>query len=449
MQNPEKEPDARLKDIALKIYKAGINAVTPENCMNRYIQVSSNQLVIGEQSYDLNRTGRIILLGMGKASADMAKHMETLIGDRISDGLIITKYGHGVPLEKCRIMEADHPVPDENGVRAAKELMKLAGTAKPEDLIICLISGGGSSLCPAPAEGITLSDKQEISRLLLSCGATIHEINGVRKHLSKIKGGQLCRLTNNARMVSIIISDVIGDDLDTIASGITAPDRSTFRDAIDILSSYTLLEKIPPNILSYLTGGVQGENPETVKPDDPIFENVHNQIVGSICDALAASKKTALSKGFNPVILTSKLSGEACQVAKVLSSIAMEVQKSNQPVSTPACLLSGGETTVTLNGNGTGGRNMELALAAGIEIAGCTGIAMLSAGTDGSDGPTDAAGAFVDGSTVSRAEISGLSPGAYLLKNDSYTFFDKAGGLIKTGPTKTNVMDLQIILVIN
>ena len=318
---------------------------------------------------------------------------------------------------------------------------------QPDDLIICLISGGGSALCPAPAADITLADKQLVTRLLLASGATINEINTIRKHLSRIKGGGLCRAANGASIVSLILSDVIGDNPAVIASGITAPDPSTFGDCLAILTHYDLHHKVPEVVYKHLSSGANGLVQETPKPGDPLFSRVRNHIIGSNAIALAAAATKAQELGFQPLVLTSQLQGEARETAKVLCSIALESHRFGQPVRPPACLLAGGETTVTLHGHGLGGRNMEFALAGAKELAGTSGILLLSAGTDGTDGPTDAAGAFADGCTADRAGSLGLSLAEHLIANNSYNFFRPLGDLFITGPTCTNVMDLMILLI--
>ena len=437
----------QMKAAASAIFTAGLKAVRPGSCVKRWLRFSDGALQVGPAACKLDQIGKLYLVGAGKASAAMAAAAEALLGDRIADGLVVTKYGHGVTLNRCRLMESGHPIPDENGVRAAQALLDLVAGAGPRDLILCLVSGGGSALIPAPVQGISLADKQATTRQLLACGAGIHEINTIRKHLSRIKGGRLCRAANGARIVSLIISDVVGDDLDIIASGMTAPDSSTFADCMDILARYALTDKVPEPVRHLLAGGAKGMARETPKPGDPLFDNVHNQIVGSISDALAAAEQKASRLGYRPMILTSMLCGEAREAAKVLCAVAHEIQRSGRPIAPPACLLSGGETTVTLRGDGLGGRNMELALAAGIELAGIDKTLLLSAGTDGTDGPTDAAGAFADGATVSRAEAMDISAARHLADNNAYRFFEPLDDLLITGPTRTNVMDLQILLV--
>ncbi|WP_459915517.1 glycerate kinase type-2 family protein [Desulfocicer niacini] len=436
-----------MKKTAMAIFQAAIAAVAPETCVRRILTRVNNHVSIGGSSIDLNTIRHIYLVGAGKASAAMVGEAEIILGDCVHDGLVITKYGHGVTLRKCQLMEAGHPLPDENGVRATHALLSMVATAGPDDLIICMISGGGSALTPAPAEGITLADKQHITRLLLGCGATIHEINTIRKHLSRIKGGQLCRHTNGARVISLILSDVIGDDLDIIASGITASDGATFEDCRKILDSYDLWHKVSETVAVHIEAGKKGKIRETPKPGDELFDVVDNHIVGSLSDALDAAEKAGRTFGYTPVVLSSSIQGEAGEVAKVLCAVAREVQWADRPVKKPACVLSGGETTVTLKGEGKGGRNMELALSAGIELAGIPDILLLSVGTDGSDGPTEAAGAFADGTTSARAKAHGLSMEKHLAHNNSHAFFEKLGDLFITGPTRTNVMDLQIFLI--
>lgn len=436
-----------LRSATETIFNAGIRAVGPEACINKVIGVGEGHLQVGDFRFPFKEIGRLFLIGAGKASAAMAAQAEALLGSRIHDGLVITKYGHGEDLKRCRIIEAGHPVPDQNGEHGAGALLDLVSQAGPRDLILCMISGGASALTPAPAKGITLADKQETTRQLLGCGANIHEINTIRKHLSRIKGGQLCRKSNGARMISLILSDVVGDDLDIIGSGMTAPDTGSFRDCRDILGRYRLWDQVPEPVRIRMEQGISGQIRETPKPGAPEFAHVTNLIVGSLSDALEAARKEAENQGYSSLVLSSTIQGEACEVAKVLCAIAREVRRSGQPIPAPACLLFGGETTVSIQGTGKGGRNMELALAAGMELAGEPGTLLLSAGTDGTDGPTDAAGAFADGFTTVRAGEMGLSAAGFLGENDSYHFFKPLGDLLITGPTRTNVMDLQIFLI--
>ncbi len=315
------------------------------------------------------------------------------------------------------------------------------------ELVICLISGGGSALSPAPVEGITLAEKQEVTRLLLACGATIHEINAVRKHISQIKGGQLARLASPATLITLVLSDVVGDSLDVIASGPTVPDTSTFADCLEILRKYRLSDTVPVAIRRHLEAGVAGAVPETPKPGDPVFSRTQTVIIGRNLQALEAASRQATALGYRPLILSSAIEGETREVARVHAGIAKEVLASGHPIRPPACILSGGETTVTLRGQGKGGRNQEFALALALDIDHMPGIAALSAGTDGTDGPTDAAGAFADWTTCARAEQHGLPPREALEHNDAYPFFERLGDLLITGPTQTNVMDVRIILI--
>ncbi|MCF8074860.1 MAG: glycerate kinase [Desulfotignum sp.] len=436
-----------MKKISKAIFDAGIRAVMPEVCVARHLNLSGSQLSTGGIDLDLDPIRRIYVAGAGKASAAMAKEVEKILGSRIHDGVVVTKYGHGLPLTHCRVVEAGHPVPDENGRTGATALLDLVSEAGPDDLVLCLISGGASALTPLPADGITLGHKQETTRQLLGCGATIHEINTIRKHLSKIKGGQLCAAANGARVISLILSDVIGDDLDIIGSGITAPDTGHFRDCRAILERQGIWDSIPEPVRKHIRSGMDGRIPDTPKPGDPIFSRVTNQVVGSLSDALNAAAIEAENQGVTPLVLSSMIQGEAKEAAKVLCAVAREVRRFGRPVKPPACLLCGGETTVTITGSGTGGRNMELALAGALALAGEGEILLLSAGTDGTDGPTDAAGAFADGNTVSRAKALGLSAENHLAENNSYPFFKAIDDLMITGPTRTNVMDIQILLI--
>jgi glycerate 2-kinase len=430
-----------------EILRAGIDAVDPERAVQRYVRREGETLYVGEDSYSLERFGRIILAGAGKGSAPMAKALGDILGDRLSSGLIIVKYGYGMALKETSVIEAGHPIPDEAGMRGAKELLGRLKECTEEDLVICVFSGGGSALLPAPIPPLTLEEKQACTRLLLECGATIDEINAVRKHLSRTKGGQLAKEAYPATVISLLLSDVVGDRLDVIASGPTVPDESTYGDCMGIVERYDLADRLPKAVVEHFKAGIEGCVPETPKQGDPVFSRVRNLIVGNNRECLLAAQDKAASLGYHALVLSSQIEGEACEVARVLGAVAKEIHQSGSPIEPPACILAGGETTVTIHGTGKGGRNQELALAFAMAIDGWEGISLFSAGTDGTDGPTDAAGAFSDGATCGRAREAGLDPRAFLEANDSYSFFKSLGDLITTGPTRTNVMDMICMLV--
>ena len=437
----------KMRQHANDIFQAALKAVDPVEAILRSVKLENGYLTVGERRYHLDDYDRVLVVGGGKAGAPMAKALEDLLGDRISDGVIVVKDGHTLPLQHIRIHEAAHPVPDERGVRGGEDILSLLGTVGERDLLLCVISGGGSALLVAPAEGITLADKQEVTRLLLACGADIHEINTIRKHLSRTKGGGLARIAAPAEVVSLILSDVIGDDLNVIASGPTVPDSSTFSDCERILKKYEIWDRVPPSVLDRIQMGLSGRVADTPKPGHKAFEGCCSRLVGTNFQALKAAAKKAGQLGYNSLILSSVVEGEAREVAKVQTAIAAEICRSGNPIQSPACILLGGETTVTLKGQGKGGRNQEFALAAALAIDGADNMVVLSGGTDGTDGPTDAAGAIADGSTVSRARESGLDPWNYLQRNDSYHFFEAIDDLLMTGATRTNVMDVYMMLV--
>ena len=433
-------------DELISIFKAGIDAVNPYRLILQSLKVEGNILNIKDVSYDLNQFNNIIVIGAGKATASMAQAVEKVIGDKISDGLIVVKYEHTSPLKKIRQIEAGHPLPDEAGLKGTEEILKLLEGADEKTLVICLLSGGGSALLVSPLDGITLDEKKEVNRFLLSVGARINEVNAVRKHLSKIKGGRLSEISHPATLITLILSDVIGDKLDVIASGPTVPDNTTFKDAMNVIEKYNLVDKLPENVIRLLNRGLMGEIKDTPKNREVFFKKSKAFILGNLKHALTAAKEKAVSMGYETEIISSELQGEARDVGRWLAGRAKELRGAR-------CLISGGETTVTVKENGEGGRNQELALSFAIEIEGLKGITMLSAGTDGTDGPTDAAGAIVDGETVSKAKTLGLDPERYLNTNDSYNFFKRLDSLtgerfhVITGPTGTNVMDMQIIKV--
>jgi glycerate 2-kinase len=430
-----------------EIFTAGLKAVDPEEAIRRHVQLTGDLLQVGGRSYPLAAFKRIIVTGFGKGTAPMAKALEEILGDRLTEGWITVKYDHGLPLQIVRVMEAGHPIPDESGLQATRFILELLKECTEEDLVLCAFSGGGSALSPAPCAPLELSEKQETTRLLLDCGATISELNSIRKHLSVCKGGQLAKIAYPATLVSLFLSDVVGDTLDVIASGPTVPDSSTFADCLQIVERYGLSAKLPAPVLKLLRAGAQGLLEETPKAGDPVFQKVQNLIVGSNRAALLAAAQKAAQLGYHPLILSSFIQGEAREIAPFFAAVGKEIVASGHPVPPPACILAGGETTVTMRGAGKGGRNQELALAAALAIAGWPQIAILSAGTDGSDGPTDAAGAFAAGDTCPRALQKGINPQEYLLNNDSYNFFKELGDLLITGPTRTNVMDVICLLV--
>jgi glycerate 2-kinase len=443
----EKKDLSVLRRDAVSIFNNAINSVHAASTVKRCCSIASHYYHAGNASFDLSRYQNIYVVGAGKASAHMAKAVEDLLREHIREGMIIVKYGHGVPLNKIRINEAGHPIPDENGRLAARQLLDLAEKAGKDDLIICLISGGGSALLPMPNPPLTLTDKQKTIKILLACGATIDEINRVRKHMSLIKGGWLAQKAYPATLVTLIVSDVPGDRLDVIASGPTVPDPSTFKDCMEVIAKYQLANKLPVSVMDYMNSGYSGKIKETPKPGDPAFSTTFNLIVGSNADALLAAKQTAESLGYHTMILSSSICGNTRDAALFHTAIAKEIRKSANPLPPPACVLSGGETTVKVTGKGLGGRNQEFALAAALDIQGQECMVILSAGTDGTDGPTDVAGALVDHTIVPNAMSAGLDPEIFLNNNDSYHFFKNTNGLIATGPTGTNVMDLRVILV--
>jgi len=429
------------------IFMAGVKAVDPERAIQKYVRRQGNQLFVGDCSYGLDSYRKIFLFGAGKGTAPMAKALEDILGEWLTNGLIIVKYGHGIPLEKTQILEAGHPIPDKAGLEATEELLKQTQECTEDDLILCVFTGGGSALLPAPTFPLTLDEKQETTHLLLECGATINEINAIRKHLSRSKGGRLAKEAYPATIVSLLLSDVIGDRLDVIASGPTVPDESTYSDCIKIIDRYKLSDRLPKSVTDHFIKGAAGSLPETPKPGDPVFSKVQNLIVGNNRESLLAAKERAISLGYNTIILSSQIEGEAREVAHVFAAIGKEISQANLPISSPACVIAGGETTVSIQGRGKGGRSQELALACAIAIDGWEGISLLSAGTDGTDGPTDAAGAFVNGATCKRARRMNSDPRDFLLTNDSYTLFASLGNLLKTGPTRTNVMDIICMLI--
>lgn len=432
---------------AKDIFQAGLRAVSPGEAIKGFCRLDGENLRVDGRDYDLNLFTKIFVLGFGKAGASMAKAIEEILGERISAGIITVKYGHLEKLKTIKIQEAGHPVPDQNGHVGAQEIYNLASSADSETLVICLISGGGSALMPYPVNEVTLEEKQETTKVLLACGADIHEINSVRKHLSVIKGGGLAKAAYPATLITLILSDVVGDDLDSIASGPCVPDPKTFGDCSAIFAKYAIESGIPSTVLRYIEAGLAGTVPETPKSGQEFFKKTQNVIVARNFNALLQAKEKADELGYNTLLLSSMIEGETRDVAVNHMAIGSEIELHGYPIEKPACMISGGETTVTIKGTGKGGRNQEFVLAAALRMKGVENCVVLSAGTDGSDGPTDAAGAIADSSTLDRAALKGLDAHQYLENNDSYHFFDQLGDLYKTGPTNTNVMDLRILIV--
>jgi hydroxypyruvate reductase len=429
------------------LFLAAVAAVQPAPLIRKNVRRAGNQLMVAGSTFDLSMVEHIYVVGAGKATAPMAAALEELLGEAIADGIIIVKYGHTAPLRRIRMVEAAHPVPDENGLAGTRELVTLVEKAGERDLVICLLSGGGSALLIDAPPGCALSDVQPFFGLLLASGVDIAGVNTVRKHLSTVKGGGLARAAFPARVVSLILSDVIGDPLDVIASGPTVADPTTFADALRIVEQYGLAERAPAALLDHLQKGHRGAVPETPKAAHAAFAKTVHYLIGSNRIALEAARAEAERLGFHARIITDRIAGEAREVAGEVVREAKRVA-ADDAVPKPVCLLWGGETTVTLGGaGGRGGRNQELALAAALLLENEPGITLLSGGTDGTDGPTDAAGAVVGGHTAGRARAKGILPEDYLAAHDSYHFFRQAGGHLVTGPTLTNVMDIIVVLV--
>jgi glycerate 2-kinase len=432
---------------AREIFTAGVQSADPAAAVRRALDLREGRLRVEERSYALDSIRNLFIAGCGKAAAPMAFAAQEILGARITGGLVIVKYGHKRPLEKIEIVEAGHPIPDIAGVQGARRLIDLARRCRREDLLLFLLSGGASALFACPANGLSLEDKQQATDALLKSGATIHEINAVRKHISQVKGGRLAQLTAPARLIGLMLSDVVDDAPETIGSGPTAPDRTTYADCLQVIHRYDLSRRMPPAILDYLSRGARQEIAETPKRFDRIFENVQNVIVGNNRLALAAARARAEALGYRAWMSTEPMQGESRVAAKRHAALVKDVIRTGEPVLRPACLLSGGETTVTVVGSGQGGRNQEFALAAAMEIENLDGVVILSGGTDGTDGPTEAAGGIVDGATIRRGKGKQLDAEKFLARNDSYNFLHASDDLLITGPTLTNVMDLQITLI--
>lgn len=444
-------PSEDLRSIFLK----AVERVDPYLMITGNISVDGCTLVIrhegGALREDLSPYREIVVLGIGKASTRMGRAMEEVLGERLTRGAVITKYGHAECLSKLDVLEAGHPIPDERSVEGARVLYQIAAEADERTLIINLVSGGGSALFTLPRDGVSLRDMQETTRILLESGADIREINCLRKHLSRVKGGNFARISYPARTITIILSDVVGDRLDTIASGITVADDTTYAKAGDILQKYRIHDRVPRSVTELIRSGMEGCVPDTPKAGDIAFSRVTNVLLGNNLVACRAAASAGEKIGYKTNILTTSLTGEAREIARFFSSMARDIDQGISDFPRPALLIAGGETTVTVRGTGTGGRNQEMALAFLVDMLenhpGLEKICFLSAGTDGNDGPTDAAGAIIDKALMERVRSLGINPAVYLENNDAYHFFGRTGALFKTGPTGTNVCDLQLLAV--
>jgi glycerate 2-kinase len=440
-------PSSPIRPLLKKLIVRGLDAVDARKTVSRAISRNGEELVIGRRRYDLRRYERVVVLGAGKATASMAQAVEQRLGLRLQGGFVVVKHGHVVPTKRVVVVEAGHPVPDRSGQRAAARLCAMAAELGQRDLLIVLLSGGASSLLPAPVAGVTLADKQRTTQKLLRCGASITEINTIRKHLSKIKGGRLAEMTE-ATVVTVILSDVLGDDLSAIASGPTAPDPTTYRDAVAILKRYRIWQAVPQRVRRHLDRGCKGLVSETPKPGSHLFRRVHHDIVGNNAAAVAAVARAAREAGLRTLVIRSALTGEACEEGQRFGALARSIMREGTPLQRPCCVVAGGETTVTVTGKGTGGRAQEFAAAAALEIAGLTKVWVAAIGTDGTDGPTDAAGAVIDGNTLARAQGLSVDLKGALKRHNTYPALNKLHQLIVTGPTGTNVNDLYLLLVL-
>lgn len=448
IENGETPLNRKARQLALESLEHALKAADPNHLLKEKLSLTGSNLSIDQFCFDLKKFKNIYVVGGGKASGAMAEALEQVLGNRVTEGVVNVPHGSKNKTRIIKLHGANHPVPDEAGVEGTRQMLKIAEEAGDKDLVICLISGGGSSMMPLPRGKISLADKKEMTDALLKSGATINEMNTVRKHISDFKGGWLAKKAYPATILNLILSDVVGDPLDFIASGPTVPDSTTFDDATKVLKKYDLWEKAPATIKKVLKDGQKGLIPETPKTGDKAFEKVHNVVLGNNRYSSLAACEWLQSQGLNSLLLTATLEGEARQVGIVLASFAREVLASGNPLSKPAGLVAGGETTVIVTGNGKGGRNQEMPLAAAVKLKGLDGVVLASLSTDGVDGPTDAAGAVVDGKTLNRATKSKMAPEKFLINNDSYHFFSKLNDLIFTGPTGTNVNDISVIVVL-
>ena len=434
---PTTTPTAR--EAAASIWRAALAAGDVTPLVTRHLRLAGSTLSVADLSLDLDRVQRILVLGVGKAAAAMARAVEGILGERVTEGFVVVKDGYRVDTARIEVAEAGHPVPDARGLEASGRLLTLASSASERDLVLVLVSGGGSALTPAPAEPITLAEKQAVTRLLLEAGATIGELNAVRKHLSRFKGGLLARAARSATVVTLVLSDVVGDPLDVIASGPTVPDSSTYGDALEVLEARGVLDRAPAAVVERLRAGARGAIEETPKPGARVFERVRNVVIGNNALVVEAAAAAAERLGYRPYVLTRGLQGEARTVGRELIDRARLLPG-------PVCLVAGGETTVTVRGRGRGGRCQEAALAAALALRPEDDLVVLAAGTDGTDGPTDTAGGLVDAGTLGRGRAAGRDAERALADNDAYTFLASSGDHVMTGPTNTNLLDLYLVV---
>jgi glycerate 2-kinase len=440
-------PPSPIRPLLRKLLIRGLAAVDANTAVCQAISRQGQELIIGRRRYDLRHYEQVVVAGAGKATAPMAQAVEQQLGHRLDGGLVVVKYGHGLPTKRIIVVEAGHPVPDQSGQRAAARLCAMAAELGQRDLLIVLLSGGASSLLPGPVPGVTLADKQRTTRELLRCGASIREINTVRKHLSYIKGGRLAELTK-ATVVTLILSDVLDDDLSAIASGPTAPDPTTYQEAVAVLKRYRIWGAVPQRIRQHLDRGCQGLVSETPKPGTSLFRRVHHHIIGNNATAVSAVTCAAREAGLRTLVHTPALTGEAREAGTQFGALAKKIACGRKQLQRPYCVVAGGETTVTVTGKGTGGRAQEFAAAAALEISGLAKVWVVAIGTDGTDGPTDAAGAVVDGNTVARAQRLSVDLKGALKHHNTYPALKRLHQLITTGPTGTNVNDLYLIFVL-
>lgn len=440
-------PASSARSILRRVIGAGLRAADPARALLARVHRTGHRLQVGPRTYDLRSFERIVVVGAGKASARMAQALERVLGAYLDGGLVVVKTGHRLPTKRITVIEASHPVPDRAGIEAAKRLHAQAAELGPRDLLIVLLSGGASSLIPAPVAGVSLADKQKLTQLLLRSGAAIQEINAVRKHLSMIKGGRLAEATR-ARIVTLILSDVIGNELTAIGSGPTTPDPSTYRDAIAILKRRRIWTKAPASIRRHLQRGERGVVSETPKPGAARFRSVQHEIIGNNEMSLDAAAQAATRAGLRTVLFSTPILGEASKAGVAFASLARRFSEAKGTVRRPYCLVAGGEPTVIVTGNGKGGRAQEFAAAAACEIDGLHKTWVAAIGTDGTDGPTDAAGAVVSGATLGQAKRNGIDLRRVVLQHNAYPAFQALNSHIVTGPTGTNVNDLYLLLAL-